>query len=183
MGSSTWRKAYGALNDSTKVGLTNLTASTRSALPILPPTPPLASPPDLHFSRLSPHIDTRNFGSLRTDCSSDYPARNFRSLQDLDIAIVKATNHVECPPKERHFRRIMFSTSVNRPRADVAYSICVDKIIDLATLTGACVVALGPSIAGIFTPSDELAEEVTLHLSYPGRSSGDCLWRKATWSG
>ena len=26
------------------------------------------------------------------------------SLQDLDIAIVKATNHVECPPKERHFR-------------------------------------------------------------------------------
>ena len=26
------------------------------------------------------------------------------SLQDLDIAIVKATNHVECPPKERHLR-------------------------------------------------------------------------------
>jgi hypothetical protein len=27
------------------------------------------------------------------------------SVQDLDIAIVKATNHVECPPKERHLRR------------------------------------------------------------------------------
>lgn len=25
-------------------------------------------------------------------------------LKDLDIAIVKATNHVECPPKERHVR-------------------------------------------------------------------------------
>lgn len=25
-------------------------------------------------------------------------------MQDLDIAIVKATNHVECPPKERHVR-------------------------------------------------------------------------------
>ncbi|KAI4968009.1 hypothetical protein ZWY2020_002844 [Hordeum vulgare] len=86
MGSGTWRKAYDALNDSTKVGLTNLTAR-----PVLR--------------------------------SSDYPAKNFGSLQDLDIAIVKATNHVECPPKERHFRRIMFSTSVNRPRADVAYSI------------------------------------------------------------
>jgi hypothetical protein len=22
--------------------------------------------------------------------------------QDLDIAVVKATNHVECPPKEKH---------------------------------------------------------------------------------
>jgi hypothetical protein len=32
-------------------------------------------------------------------------AFNFlNSLQDLDIAIVKATNHVECPPKKRHFR-------------------------------------------------------------------------------
>ncbi|KAL5660953.1 hypothetical protein ACJX0J_028078, partial [Zea mays] len=43
---------------------------------------------------------------------------------DLDIAIVKATNHVECPPKERHFRRILFATSAHRPQADVAYSIC-----------------------------------------------------------
>ncbi|AQK81706.1 Clathrin assembly protein [Zea mays] len=54
MGSGTWRKAYGALKDSTKVGLANF--------------------------------------------NSEY--------KDLDIAIVKATNHVECPPKERHFRNI-----------------------------------------------------------------------------
>lgn len=24
--------------------------------------------------------------------------------KDVDVAIVKATNHVECPPKERHLR-------------------------------------------------------------------------------
>uniref|UniRef100_A0ACD5ZCN2 Uncharacterized protein n=1 Tax=Avena sativa TaxID=4498 RepID=A0ACD5ZCN2_AVESA len=72
MGSGTWRKAYGALKDSTKVGLANF--------------------------------------------NSEY--------KDLDIAIVKATNHVECPPKERYLRRILFATTVNRPRADVAYSIC-----------------------------------------------------------
>ncbi|PKA61498.1 Putative clathrin assembly protein [Apostasia shenzhenica] len=47
-----WRKAYGALKDSTTVGLANL--------------------------------------------NSDF--------KELDIAIVKATNHVECPPKERHIR-------------------------------------------------------------------------------
>ncbi|KAK8477125.1 hypothetical protein V6N13_017281 [Hibiscus sabdariffa] len=67
----TWRKAYGALKDSTKVGLAHV--------------------------------------------NSDYA--------DLDVAVVKATNHVECPPKERHLRKILIATSSIRPRADVAYCI------------------------------------------------------------
>ncbi|CAI0394542.1 unnamed protein product [Linum tenue] len=49
----------------------------------------------------------------------------------------------------------------------------VEKIIDLATLTGACVVALGPSIAGVFTPSDDLAKEVFT----AAEASGEKLWR------
>ncbi|MBA0711445.1 hypothetical protein Golax_010630 [Gossypium laxum] len=67
----TWRKAYGALKDTTKVGLAHV--------------------------------------------NSDYA--------DLDVAVVKATNHVECPPKERHLRKIFIATSAIRPRADVAYCI------------------------------------------------------------
>ncbi|XP_010265534.1 PREDICTED: putative clathrin assembly protein At2g01600 [Nelumbo nucifera] len=67
----TWRKAYGAIKDSTKVGLAKV--------------------------------------------NSEY--------KDVDVAIVKATNHVECPPKERHLRKILAVTSVMRPRADVAYCI------------------------------------------------------------
>ncbi|KAG8500086.1 hypothetical protein CXB51_004408 [Gossypium anomalum] len=67
----TWRKAYGALKDTTKVGLAHV--------------------------------------------NSDFA--------DLDVAIVKATNHVECPPKERHLRKIFVATSMIRPRADVAYCI------------------------------------------------------------
>ncbi|KAL8040002.1 hypothetical protein ABFX02_10G072200 [Erythranthe guttata] len=66
-----FRKAYGALKDSTKVGLANLNSE----------------------------------------------------FKDLDIAIVKATNHDECPPKERHVRKIFAAVSINRPRADVAYCI------------------------------------------------------------
>nr|KYP52900.1 Retrovirus-related Pol polyprotein from transposon TNT 1-94 [Cajanus cajan] len=66
-----WRRAYGALKDSTKVGLAHV--------------------------------------------NSDYA--------DLDVAVVKATNHVECPPKERHLRKILLGTSASRPRADVAYCI------------------------------------------------------------
>ncbi|PIN19903.1 Clathrin assembly protein AP180 [Handroanthus impetiginosus] len=67
----TWRKAYGALKDHTKVGLAHV--------------------------------------------NSDF--------KDVDVAIVKATNHVECPPKERHLRKILVATSTIRPRADVAYCI------------------------------------------------------------
>lgn len=43
--------------------------------------------------------------------------------KELDIAIVKATNHVERPAKERHMRAIFAAISATRPRADVAYCI------------------------------------------------------------
>ncbi|KAM1170129.1 hypothetical protein ACFX13_008124 [Malus domestica] len=49
----------------------------------------------------------------------------------------------------------------------------VDKIVDLATLTGACIVAFGPSIAGVFTPSDDLAKEVFA----ASEISGEKFWR------
>lgn len=48
-----------------------------------------------------------------------------------------------------------------------------DVIIDLATLTGACVVALGGQIAGLFANNDELAEAL-LRCS---QESGEPLWR------
>ena len=37
-----------------------------------------------------------------------------------------------------------------------------EKIIDLATLTGACMVALGDKQAGLFTPNDQFAEELAV---------------------
>ncbi|KAK8660910.1 hypothetical protein V6N13_051817 [Hibiscus sabdariffa] len=43
--------------------------------------------------------------------------------KDLDIAIVKATNHYERPAKEKHIRAIFAAISATRPRADVAYCI------------------------------------------------------------
>ncbi|KAI5066015.1 hypothetical protein GOP47_0018639 [Adiantum capillus-veneris] len=49
----------------------------------------------------------------------------------------------------------------------------VHKIVDLATLTGACVVALGNDIAGMFTPSDDLAKEL---MDACGKA-GEKLWR------
>ncbi|XP_042494749.1 putative clathrin assembly protein At5g35200 [Macadamia integrifolia] len=43
--------------------------------------------------------------------------------KELDVAIVKATNHVEHTAKEKHIRTIFDAVSASRPRADVAYCI------------------------------------------------------------
>ena len=48
-----------------------------------------------------------------------------------------------------------------------------ELVIDIATLTGACVVALGSVLTGMFTPDDELAHE----LSQAGEQSFDRVWR------
>ena len=48
-----------------------------------------------------------------------------------------------------------------------------DCIIDLATLTGACIVALGNELAGLFSNDKELADK----LIACGRDAGEGLWR------
>ncbi len=53
-----------------------------------------------------------------------------------------------------------------------------DEIIDLATLTGACVVALGEIAAGLFTSSDKLAGA----LLNSGAKTFERLWRFPFWS-
>ena len=52
-----------------------------------------------------------------------------------------------------------------------------DHIIDYATLTGACVVALGSDAAGLFTNDDELAQK----LIESGERAGERLWRLPAW--
>ena len=52
-----------------------------------------------------------------------------------------------------------------------------DHIIDYATLTGACVVALGSETGGLFTADDELARK----LIDSGERTGDRVWRLPLW--
>jgi leucyl aminopeptidase len=49
----------------------------------------------------------------------------------------------------------------------------VDAIVDLATLTGACVVALGEDIAGLWSSSDAIANEIL----EAAKLSGEKFWR------
>ena len=48
-----------------------------------------------------------------------------------------------------------------------------DLLIDLATLTGACMIALGPNTAGLFTDDDALAEDIKMI----GKRNGEDFWR------
>ncbi|CAD6249073.1 unnamed protein product [Miscanthus lutarioriparius] len=61
-------------------------------------------------------------GSLK-DTTTVSIAKVNSDYKELDIAIVKATNHVENPTKEKYIREIFYHLSPGRPRADVAYCI------------------------------------------------------------
>jgi len=50
-------------------------------------------------------------------------------------------------------------------------------VVDIATLTGACAVALGEHASGLFSDSDALADE----LLAAGDASGDRAWRLPVW--
>ncbi|KAK3134448.1 hypothetical protein QOZ80_6AG0549340 [Eleusine coracana subsp. coracana] len=63
-----------------------------------------------------------------------------RDHKDLDVAVVKATTHVERPPKERHLAAIFAATSSSRPLADVSY--CVHALARRLSKTRNWVVAL-----------------------------------------
>lgn len=54
-----------------------------------------------------------------------------------------------------------------------AEKLGVEAIVDLATLTGACVVALGEDIAGAWSPDDALAEQ----FLEAAKLSGEKFWR------
>lgn len=48
-----------------------------------------------------------------------------------------------------------------------------DLMLDNATLTGACMVALGPSVSGFFASTDELAE----HVRAASKDAGEAMWQ------
>ena len=52
-----------------------------------------------------------------------------------------------------------------------------DVIIDVATLTGACIVALGYAVAALFSNNDKLADEIF----QAGQQSGEKVWRMPLW--
>jgi leucyl aminopeptidase len=55
----------------------------------------------------------------------------------------------------------------------LAAAAAPDAIVDVATLTGSCVVALGREVAGLFATDDDLARR----LEVAAEAAGEDLWR------
>ncbi|TXG61038.1 hypothetical protein EZV62_012401 [Acer yangbiense] len=111
--------------------------------------------------------------------------------KELDIAIVKATNHVECPPKERHVRKIFSATSVIRPRADVAY--CIHALARRLSKTKNWIVALKTLIVihRTLREGDPTFREELLNYSHRGHilqisnfkdDSSPLAWDCSAWA-
>lgn len=55
----------------------------------------------------------------------------------------------------------------------LTFTAGAESIVDVATLTGAIIVGLGPEVAGMFTPNEEMAASLTA----AAKASGEQFWR------
>lgn len=108
------------------------------------------------------------YGSIKDTTSVSLASLN-SDFKDLDVAIVKATNHVECPPKERHLRKIVAATSISRPRADVAY--CIHALTRRLAKTRNWIVALKTIVVihRLLRDGDPTFREELLNFTQRGR--------------
>ncbi|NNP71891.1 leucyl aminopeptidase [Acinetobacter defluvii] len=118
-------------------------------------------------------------GTLRALCEANLPihvvgtiaaAENMPSghaTRPGDIVTTMSGQTVEILNTDAEGRLVLCDTLTYVKRFNPAV------VIDIATLTGACVVALGKVLSGLFTPDDELAQEINV----AGEESFDRVWR------
>jgi leucyl aminopeptidase len=90
-----------------------------------------------------------------------------RSVKPGDIITISNGKTVEVNNTDAEGRLILADA------LSYASSSGVERIVDLATLTGAIITALGSTYAGLFSNDDDLAGAVQL----AGESSGEIVWR------
>ncbi|NOZ98170.1 MAG: leucyl aminopeptidase [Gammaproteobacteria bacterium] len=118
-------------------------------------------------------------GTIRSLCEARLPihvvgaiaaAENMPSAQATrpgDIVTTMSGQTVEILNTDAEGRLVLCDTLTYIQRFNPAL------VIDIATLTGACVVALGKVLSGLFSPDDELAND----LLQAGEQSFDRVWR------
>lgn len=118
-------------------------------------------------------------GTIRALCESKLPihvvgaiaaAENMpsgKATRPGDIVTTMSGQTVEILNTDAEGRLVLCDTLTYVKRFNPAL------VIDIATLTGACVVALGSVLTGMFTPDDELAAE----LNAAGQTAFDRVWR------
>ncbi len=139
-----------------------------------------------------------NMGEMKSDMSGAAAVvATMRALADLDVRrpVVGVTPLAENMPSSSASRpgdvvRAFGKKSIEIVNTDAegrlvladALAYALERyepacMVDLATLTGACVVALGSAAAGLMGTDDELCEQ----LRAAGETSGDRVWRLPLW--
>ncbi|KAK6151534.1 hypothetical protein DH2020_014169 [Rehmannia glutinosa] len=111
--------------------------------------------------------------------------------KDLNVSILKATNHVEVLPKEKHVRIILGAVSGSRPRADVSF--CIHALTRRLAKTHTWVVALKSLIVihrALREVDHSFCEELIFHNKGRGHllnllhfkdDSSPSAWDYSTW--
>jgi leucyl aminopeptidase len=90
-----------------------------------------------------------------------------RAIKPGDIVTAKNGKTIEINNTDAEGRLVLADCLCH------AVSLGAERIVDLATLTGAVIIALGSTYAGIMSNDDELAE----HVTAAGERTGEILWR------
>ncbi len=93
------------------------------------------------------------------------------SMRPGDIVITSSGKSIEVDNTDAEGRMILADA------LNYASKLDPDTIIDLATLTGACVVALGEFVAGLFTKNENLSKE----LFQSGLKTHERVWALPMW--
>ncbi|MEI7811932.1 MAG: leucyl aminopeptidase [Ignavibacteria bacterium] len=89
-----------------------------------------------------------------------------KSMKPGDIVFTSSGKSIEVDNTDAEGRIILADA------LEIASKEKPDAIIDIATLTGACVVALGEYIAGLFTKNQQLSDK----LSIAGKNTYEIVW-------
>jgi leucyl aminopeptidase len=90
-----------------------------------------------------------------------------RAIKPGDIVTAKNGKTIEINNTDAEGRLVLADCLCH------AVALGAERIVDLATLTGAVIIALGSTYAGIMSNDDEFTEQVTA----AGKRTGEILWR------
>jgi len=93
---------------------------------------------------------------------------NGRAYRPSDVLVASNGKTIEVLNTDAEGRLTMADALVYADR-----EVGAEKIVELSTLTGACMVALGDKLSGMWTHDDDLAAE----LEASSKASGDKTWR------
>ena len=102
-------------------------------------------------------------------CTENLPSG--RAVRPGDIITMMSGQTVEVLNTDAEGRLILADALTYAARFKPRY------VIDIATLTGAVIMALGQVASGLMTPDDALADQLT----QAAKASGDKLWRLPLW--